>query len=221
MDNRNENEIIETGDAVTEAEETNTSVPVEAVTAPNKNSHDTATKIAASVFDILEMFAICTAVILLLFSYVARFTVVEGGSMEDTLFQNDYMIVQDIGYTPTRGDIVVIQNIDAGISNPIIQRVIAVGGDTVDIDASTWTVYVNGKALDEPYVNLEPGSRPADHHLTVEEGKIFVLGDHRNHSSDSRSPLLGQVDERCVVGRAILRVLPINKFGIMERAKYD
>lgn len=220
MDNRNENEIVENDDVVSETETDDSAVP--AVKAePDKNSPDTATKVAAAVFDIFEMFAICTAVILLLFSYVARFTVVEGGSMENTLHGNDYMIVQDIGYTPTRGDIVVIQNIDASIDNPIIKRVIAVEGDTVDIDASTWTVYVNGKALDEPYVNLEPGAPVSDLHTVVEEGKIFVLGDHRNHSSDSRSPLLGQVDERCVVGRAFLRVLPLDKFGIMERAEYN
>lgn len=182
-----------------------------------------AKKFTASLFDIFEMFAICTAVILLLFSYVARLTVVEGGSMEDTLHEGDYMIVQDIGYTPTRGDIVVIHKINApNYPNPIIKRVIAVGGDTVDIDFDTWTVYVNGEAIDEPYVNLEGYTYPSamTFPLTVEEGKIFVMGDHRNHSSDSRVPEIGQVDERCVVGRAFLRVLPLDVFGIMERAKY-
>lgn len=214
MDNRNENEIEEFDDMAAS--------PVEELPAHVKPAN-TAKKAAASIFDIFEMFAICTAVILLLFSYVARLTVVEGESMEDTLHEKDYLIVQDIGYTPTRGDIVVIQKISAPTyPNPIIKRVIAVEGDTVDIDFDTWTVYVNGEAIDEPYANLEPGRlyNELQLPLTVEEGKIFVLGDHRNHSSDSRVAQLGQIDVRCVVGRAVLRVLPFDKFGIMERAKY-
>ena len=131
------------------------------------------------------MFAICTAVILLLFTYVARLTVVDGESMMDTLNSSDYLIVQELGYTPTRGDIVVLQKMDAGYyQKPLIKRVIAVGGDTVDIDFETWTVYVNGEALDEPYCNLEGPTLTSTTELplTVEEGKIFVMRDHRNHS---------------------------------------
>lgn len=221
MDNKNENEF-EVG---TEVEvDGGAEVNVNIGASSQAKESPTAKKIAASVFDILEMFAICTAVILLLFSYCARLTVVEGESMEDTLFAKDYLIVEDIGYTPTRGDIVVIHKISApSHPNPIIKRVIAVAGDTVDIDLDTWTVTVNGEAIDEPYVNLEPGRLYCDLEmpLTVEEGKIFVLGDHRNHSSDSRVAQLGQIDERCVVGRAVLRVLPFDKFGIIERAKYE
>lgn len=179
---------------------------------------------AASVFDIFEMFAICTAVILLLFTYVARLTVVDGESMMDTLNSSDYLIVQELGYTPTRGDIVVLQKMDAGYyQKPLIKRVIAVGGDTVDIDFDTWTVYVNGEALDEPYCNLEGPTLTSTTELplTVEEGKIFVMGDHRNHSADSRRAEIGQVDERCVVGRAVFRLLPIDNISILKRAKYN
>lgn len=181
-------------------------------------------KTAAGIFDIFEMFAICTAVILLLFTYVTRLTVVDGESMMDTLQNSDYLIVQELGYTPTRGDIVVLQKIDAGYyQKPLIKRVIAVGGDTVDIDFDTWTVYVNGEALDEPYCNLEGPTLTSTTKLplTVEEGKIFVMGDHRNHSADSRRTEIGQVDERCVVGRAVLRVLPLDKISILRRAQYN
>ncbi|MBE6708124.1 MAG: signal peptidase I [Ruminococcaceae bacterium] len=201
--------------------------PVSNTPAHAKSNGNSAKKAVASIFEIFEMFAVCTAVILLLFSYVAKLTIVEGSSMEDTLYENDYLIVQDIGYTPERGDIVVIHKITAKLgrpnAEPIIKRVIAVEGDTVDIDFDTWTVYVNGEAIDEPYTNLEdtPSSFGTQFPLTVEENKIFVLGDHRNHSADSRVSEIGQVDVRCVVGRAVLRVLPFEKFGIMERAKYD
>lgn len=191
----------------------------ESDTKPQKGSG-----VASGIFDIFEMFAICTAVILLLFTYVARLTVVDGESMMDTLMNNDYLIVQELGYTPKRGDIVVLQKMNAGsYKNPLIKRVIAVGGDTVDIDFDTLTVYVNGEALDEPYCNLEGATLTTvtELPLTVEEGKIFVLGDHRNHSADSRRAEIGQIDERCVVGRAVLRVLPLENFKILKRAEYN
>lgn len=206
-------------DNKSETENTETVIP--ASSGDGKNG---GTKAAAAIFDIFEMFAVCTAVILLLFSYAARLTVVDGGSMEDTLHEKDYLIVQSIGYTPQRGDIVVLQKINAPTYNkPLIKRVIAVEGDTVDIDFSTWTVYVNGEAIDEPYTNLEDNPIPpqVSFPLTVEEGKIFVLGDHRNHSSDSRVAEIGQVDERCVVGRAVFRVLPFSDMGVLKRAEYN
>lgn len=218
MDNKNNFE------AEAETETSVTEDPAEAGAAETAADEPVAKKITASLFDIFEMFAICTAVILLLFTYCVRLTVVEGESMEDTLHNKDYLLVQDVGYTPARGDIVVVHKIDARpYHNPIIKRVIAVEGDTVDIDLDTWTVYVNGKAIDEPYANLEPGHLYCDQEmpLTVEEGKVFVLGDHRNHSADSRTTQLGQIDERCVVGRAFLRILPFSDFGFMERAKYE
>ncbi|MBQ7827211.1 MAG: signal peptidase I [Clostridia bacterium] len=217
MDNRNENEITET--EVTEA----TVIETETA-APAKKKQSSAKSTASSIFDIIEMFAICTAVILLLFSYAARLTVVEGESMENTLYGGDYLVVHNIAYTPTRGDIVVIHKISAPTyHNPIIKRVIGVAGDTVDIDFDTWTVYVNGEAIDEPYANFEPGRIYSDlvFPLTVEEGTVFVLGDHRNYSADSRVAQLGLIDERCIVGRAVLRVLPFDHFGVMERAKYE
>lgn len=229
MDNRNETE----NDNITDRSKTVEPATVEtADTADGKlrtadeagSASGNVKKIAASVFDVVEMFVICTMVILLVFSYIARLTVVEGTSMEDTLHDKDYLIVQGIGYTPHRGDIVVIHKISApSYPKPIIKRVIAVGGDTVDIDFDTWTVYVNGEAIDEPYTNLESGVLYSDlkFPLTVDEGKIFVLGDHRNHSSDSRVAQLGQIDERCVVGRAIFRILPFDKIGVIERAEYN
>lgn len=222
MDNRNENEITEAETVETEVSEVS-ETPVTETAAPDNKKGGSAKSTVSSIFDVIEMFAICTAVILLLFSYVARLTVVEGESMESTLFDNDYLVVHNVAYTPTRGDIVVIHKISAPTyHNPIIKRVIATAGDTVDIDFDTWTVYVNGEAIDEPYANLEPGRVYSElaFPLTVEEGTVFVLGDHRNYSADSRVAQLGLIDERCIVGRAVLRLLPFDQFGVMERAKY-
>ena len=101
---------------------------------------------------------------------------------------------------------------------PIVKRVIAVGGQTVDIDYESNTVYVDGVVLDEPYI-LEPMRElPSNFatHVVVPEGSIFVMGDNRNNSTDGRSPELGVVDERCVLGRALFVLLPFQDIGPVE-----
>ncbi|MCL2775265.1 MAG: signal peptidase I, partial [Oscillospiraceae bacterium] len=104
---------------------------------------------------------------------------------------------------------------------PIIKRVIATEGQTIDFDFQNWQVTVDGKPLVEPYVNYEPGTMMANENIdlsqlpiTVEPGKIFVMGDNRNHSTDSRS--IGQVDIRDVVGRVLIRIFPLNEFGVVK-----
>lgn len=180
---------------------------------------------AASLFDIAEMFAICAAIVLIVFFFVARLTVVDGPSMEPTLYKNDFILVRSIGYTPKRGDIIVVDDPTAGYyAHPLIKRVIAVGGDTLDIDFDTWTVTVNGEVIDEsPYFDnstiatLRADSLPK----VIEEGHVFVMGDNRNHSADSRTSAIGQIDERCVVGKAEIRVFPFNKFTVFHNPFED
>ena len=176
---------------------------------------------AASIFDIVEMFAICAAVVLLIFTFIARLTVVEGPSMETTLFQNEFILIRSIGYEPKRGDIVVVNDPTAGsYAHPLIKRVIALGGDTLDIDFTTWTVTVNGEVVDESkYRHLDTGALLTSDYkfpITIGEGKVFVMGDNRNHSADSRTSAIGQIDERCVVGQAAVRLFPINKFTVFK-----
>ena len=97
---------------------------------------------------------------------------------------------------------------------PIIKRVIATEGQTIDIDFNAGIVYVDGKALDEPYVN-SPTNNQLDFtgKVTVPENCVFVMGDNRNDSTDSRSSLIGCVDKRYIMGKVLLRILPLNKFG--------
>ena len=101
---------------------------------------------------------------------------------------------------------------------PIVKRVIAVEGQTVDIDFSAGSVTVDGVELDEPYINelMEDLGPESITHAEVPEGSIFVMGDNRNHSSDSRSPRLGVVDERYVLGRALMVLLPFQDFGVID-----
>ncbi len=177
-------------------------------------------KIARDLFEIAELFVFCASVILILFTFVIRPTVVEGPSMEDTLIAKDYLLVTDLAYTPTQGDIVVVHNVGLYLYNdPIVKRVIATGGQTVDIDFSTWTVTVDGEALDEPYMKLTSDylrTSDWDFPITVPEGYIFVMGDNRNHSADSRSKDIGMIDTRCVVGKAVMRVLPFDRFTVFD-----
>ena len=128
-------------------------------------------------------------------------------------------VIRDIGYTdPQPGDIVVLTKEFDAARGPIVKRIIAVEGQTVDIDYQTGTVYVDGEALDEPYLN-EPMEEPWYEDLTsvtVPEGSVFVMGDNRNHSNDSRDVTLGTVDTRYLLGKAEFICFPFSDFGFLE-----
>ena len=132
--------------------------------------------------------------------------------------------MSNLFYTPSRGDIVIFQvdepEHNVPLSKPIVKRVIAVGGDEVWVDPANWVIKVNGEVIDQSYLGDISGkpnmnklypSLMSEHSFKVPEGKVFALGDNRLNSNDSRA--LGCIDERCIVGKVILRVLPISKFG--------
>lgn len=156
-------------------------------------------------------------VIIFLFTFVLRITVVDGESMENTLYHGNIVLVRSIAYTPEQGDIVVLTK-ESFRDQSIIKRVIAVEGQTVDIDYAASAVYVDGTALDEPYIKewmQVPIYGDVVNHLTVPEGCVFVMGDNRNHSSDSRDPSIGVVDVRCVIGQAVLVMFPFSNLGML------
>ncbi len=149
--------------------------------------------------------------VVVLFTFAIRLVGVDGSSMVPTLLHGDRLLVLNSllcgGYE--RGDVVILRRPDFFLGEPIVKRVIATGGQTVDIDFSSGAVYVDGEALEEEYINeLTYTEEGVSFPLTVPEGSIFVLGDNRNHSSDSRNSQLGTVDVRCVIGRAVLLVFP-------------
>lgn len=138
--------------------------------------------------------------------------------MVPTLHDGDWMAVRSIVTEVKRGDIVIItQPWDRNV--PIVKRVIAVSGDVVNIDFNLHEVYVNGEKLNEPYIN-EPTALSYDMQfpLTVEEGKVFVMGDNRNDSLDSRSSRIGLIDERYIFGKAEVRLHPIKDWNIYKVA---
>ena len=155
-------------------------------------------------------------VVFLLFSFVFRAVGVDGDSMVPTLADGDWLAVASVTTEIERGDIVVI-NQPWERHVPIVKRVIAVGGDTVYIDFDRNEVYVNGEKLNEPYIS-EPTrvSYDVSFPLQVEEGKLFVMGDNRNVSLDSRSSKIGMIDERYVLGKAVVRFYPTGEWKIYE-----
>ena len=167
----------------------------------------------------MQALAMALIFLILTFTLVGRVIRVEGSSMLPTLHENDLMLLQSVAYTPKQGDIVVLRKPSLMLV-PIVKRVIAVGGQHVTVDYANHCVYVDGVALDEPYIN-ETMCDPLSPFLTVldvdvPEGSIYVMGDNRNHSSDSRDERLGTVDTRYVLGRAFWVLVPFDHFGAIE-----
>jgi signal peptidase I len=174
-------------------------------------------KLQLNVYDFASIIMSAFIIIAVIFTFFFRLVGVKGQSMESTLHENDWLITmqrQEYVY----GDIVVITEPNY-FNEPLIKRVIATEGQTVDIDYASSTVYVDGVALEEPYINeafILQNSDDVPFPYTVPEGKLFCMGDNRNHSTDSRSTLIGAVDERYILGKAVIRVLPFGSFDIYD-----
>ncbi len=176
---------------------------------PKKKKFD---KDALNVFEVFEAVIGALVVITVLFTFFFRVFDVDGPSMKPTLQHNDKVIVSTVGYEAQRGDVVVISEA-VDLDEPIVKRVIAVGGDVVDINFTTGVVTVNGK--EEKYTH-ELTSQQFDiaFPITVPEGTVFVLGDNRANSLDSRSTRVGCVDERYIVGKVLFRVFPLGDWKV-------
>ncbi|MDD4698924.1 MAG: signal peptidase I, partial [Oscillospiraceae bacterium] len=174
------------------------------------------------VFEWVDCIVAAIVVVVILFTFIFRPVGIIGPSMKETLHQDDKIIISNFLYTPQRGDIIVIsRNYVNEASNgtykydePIIKRVIATENQVVDIDFEAGIVYVDHVALDEPYTRtLTTNKYDITFPIRISEGHIFVLGDNRAESLDSRSSQIGLVDERYVLGKALFRVYPFDQFG--------
>ena len=183
-----------------------------------------------AVFDYVEMFVFTVAAVILLLSFFFRLCVVSGPSMNDTLLNGEKLIVSDLFYKPDRGDIIVFHQTSETndqFNEPIVKRVIATEGEFVKIDYIQSKVYVSAdNVFTEDEVQSEDyiiEGKP--HYLAytanvfvyeVPKGHLFVMGDNRPVSADSRYPAVDFVDERRVLGKVLFRVTPFSKFGKVE-----
>ena len=160
------------------------------------------------LYETVSVFVTALIIIAIMFTFIVRFVGVDGNSMVPTLHNNDWLIVSAINTEINQGDIVISTQPNE-FNEPIVKRVIAKGGQTVDIDFTAGKVYVDGVELDEPYIaepthSMEGNTFP----MVVPEGKLFLMGDNRNDSTDSRSPMVGCVDERYILGVVKCRMMP-------------
>ena len=180
-------------------------------TSEKKNERQSA---GLAVCDLLEVIVTSVLIVMLLFTFVMRIAIVKGTSMTNTLHDGDKMLVWSLGYTPKQGDIIVCQTQFFGFDEPIVKRVIATEGQTITLDVTTWSVYVDGVRLEEDYVRYIEGKSMTGwsygDSYTVPEGHVFCMGDNRNGSWDCRDANVGPIDLRYVIGRVVLRISPLS-----------
>ena len=183
------------------------------------------------LFDWLQLLVVVLVVIVGMFTFVIGLVGVDGSSMYPTLHDQDLMLVRRIAYDPQPGDVIVLRKDGTFQDRALVKRIIATGGQSVYIDYTRNTITVDGEVLEEPYLNYEYDPEYKDDYLalrydldsqyvnqefTVPEGCVFVCGDNRNHSSDSRVAQLGMVDERYIIGKVMMVVFPVSDFGLIE-----
>lgn len=181
-----------------------------------KNSKALNNAPGSDLYDWVQCLVAALLFCVLIFAFLVRIIGIVGSSMVPTFHDGDSVVISKLFYTPEQGDIVVLRK-DTFKEEPIIKRVIATEGQTVNIDFEEGVVYVDGKALDEPYT-AEPTYNQIDFEgmITVPENCVFVMGDNRNDSFDSRLDVIGCIDERYIMGRVLIRLLPFNKFGTVN-----
>ena len=164
----------------------------------------------------MDALVLSILVLALLFTFVVRPVRVDGSSMLPNFVDGERVLAWQLGYAPAHGEVVVVDAYTPH-GKTLIKRVIGVEGDTIDIDFQNGIVYRNGEALVEPYTT-EPTYlyESVDFPVTVPEGCIFVLGDNRNNSKDSRDADIGFVDVRDVLGKVVFRLSPLNRIGVIS-----
>lgn len=174
-----------------------------------------------NIFDMVEIITMSVVIVFILVSFVFRLASVNGKSMYPTLKNGEILLLSNLFYEPKTGDIIVFQqsNVETRLFDyPLVKRVIATEGQTIEFDFEHWKVKVDGVELEEDYINYikEEYMRRLDikeNTIVVPEGYIFVMGDNRNNSTDSRDSRVSFIRKDEVLGKALLRLFPINVFG--------
>ena len=166
------------------------------------------------VYEWADSLIVAIIAVFLVFAFLFRLAAVEGASMNPTLKDGNWLAVKAITTEIKRGDIVIITQPNA-LNEPLVKRVIAVGGDKVDINFSEGTVSINDEVIYEPYI-AETTQRQFDiaFPITVPEGCYFVMGDNRNNSIDSRSNIVGFIKYGYILGKAEAKLYPLGDFRV-------
>jgi len=178
-------------------------------------SSNNAEKVRMELYDWLQCLVIAIISGILIFIFIGRPIGVEGRSMHQTLRHDDRVVISNIFYTPDNGDIIVFQSPSELFEYPLVKRVIAVAGQTVDIDFDEGNVYIDDVVIPEPYLTTVTSERyNFVEPVTVPDGFVFVLGDNRNSSIDSRDNSVGLVDTRYILGKVLFVITPgVDEFG--------
>ena len=167
-----------------------------------------------STYEWIQSLLIALAVCVVVFLFFVRIIDVKGTSMVPTLQDADKMLISGLFYKPKAGDIVVFKKDEYNPNKALVKRVIATEGQVVNIDFENGIVYIDGEPIEEDYIN-DLTNRKLDFigPQTVPEGCVFVMGDNRNMSTDSRKKEIGMVDTRLIIGKVYMVIFPTTSFG--------
>ena len=174
-------------------------------------------KARRETYDWIQSLMVALIVCVCIFIFFIRVIDVSGSSMNPTLYNGDKMIVSDVLYKPKAGDVVVFRSDTYDPNKALVKRIIAPEGQEINIDFATGTVYIDGEPIEEEYIaELTRNKLDFIGPKTVPEGCVFVMGDNRNKSTDSRKSEIGMVDERTILGRVYCVIFPLEELGLVK-----
>lgn len=177
------------------------------ITTIDKKEQTAKQKLVINIYDIVSVLVSAIITIAILFTFIFRVVGVVGTSMVPTLDDGDWLLVSAYDAKPQYGQVIIITQPN-DFNEPIVKRIIATEGQEVDIDFNRGAVYVDGKELDEPYINEKTYTpEGVQFPVTVPEGHVFVMGDNRNGSTDSRSEMVGFIDENYILGQVKYKMI--------------